>query len=95
MSTESAFEMATSNIRFGAGVTQEVGMDLADLGVRRALVVTDPSLTQLSPVQTALLIGPMSGFPRSETTDCLEYLDALRILRWERDDGGARIEFGP
>ncbi|HYW81245.1 MAG TPA: hydroxyacid-oxoacid transhydrogenase, partial [Thermoguttaceae bacterium] len=45
---------ATSNIRFGVGVTREVGMDLADLGVRRALVVTDPNLAKLAPVATVL-----------------------------------------
>ncbi len=43
MSNEYAFEMAASNVRFGAGVTREVGEDLRDLGVRRALVVTDPA----------------------------------------------------
>lgn len=51
---EIAFEMATSSIRFGAGVTREVGMDLADLGTRRALVVTDPRLSQTRPVETVL-----------------------------------------
>ena len=35
--------MAASSVRFGAGVTREVGMDLADLGVRRVLVLTDPA----------------------------------------------------
>src|SRR5215468_934002 len=51
---EIAFEMATSSIRFGAGVTREVGMDLADLGARRALVVTDPRLRRTRPVETVL-----------------------------------------
>jgi len=51
---EYAFEMAASNVRFGAGVTREVGMDLADLGSRRVLVLTDPTVRRLAPVQTAL-----------------------------------------
>ena len=54
MNQEIAFEMATSNIRFGPGVTREVGMDLADLKVRRAMVLADPNLVQLSPVTTVL-----------------------------------------
>jgi hydroxyacid-oxoacid transhydrogenase len=44
---EIAFEMATSSIRYGVGVTREVGMDLADLGVRNALVVMDPVIGKL------------------------------------------------
>ncbi|MEC8930801.1 MAG: iron-containing alcohol dehydrogenase, partial [Candidatus Latescibacterota bacterium] len=47
---DTAFEMATSNIRYGQGVTAEVGMDAADLGLRRVLVVTDANLAQRSPV---------------------------------------------
>ena len=39
---DTAFEMAASSIRFGPGVTAEVGSDLVDLGARRVLVVTDP-----------------------------------------------------
>jgi hydroxyacid-oxoacid transhydrogenase len=54
MDHEYAFEMATSNIRFGFGATREIGMDLADLGVRRAMVVTDANLVDLPPVVTVL-----------------------------------------
>lgn len=54
MSQEYAFEMAASNVRFGAGVTREVGQDLVDLGVRRALVMTDPVVATLAPVATTL-----------------------------------------
>ena len=54
MEREYAFEMATSSIRYGVGVTREIGMDLADLHVRRAMVVTDPGLAKLPPVATVL-----------------------------------------
>ena len=51
---DSAFEMAAAAIRFGVGVTREVGSDLADLGARNVLVVTDPVMARLPPVQTVL-----------------------------------------
>jgi hydroxyacid-oxoacid transhydrogenase len=51
---EYAFEMAASAIRFGAGVTREVGADMADLGARHVLVFTDPNLRNLPPVITVL-----------------------------------------
>jgi hydroxyacid-oxoacid transhydrogenase len=51
---ESAFEMAVSSVRFGAGVTREVGMDLADLGARRVLVIADPIVSGLPPVHVVL-----------------------------------------
>jgi hydroxyacid-oxoacid transhydrogenase len=51
---EIAFEMAASSVRFGAGVTGEIGMELCDLGVRTALVITDPQVAHLAPVQTVL-----------------------------------------
>jgi hydroxyacid-oxoacid transhydrogenase len=54
MQNEYAFEMSASNIRFGPGVTREVGMDLAELKVKRAMVVTDPILAKLAPVSTVL-----------------------------------------
>jgi hydroxyacid-oxoacid transhydrogenase len=51
---ETAFEMAASSIRFGAGVTREVGLDLAGLQVRRALVITDPNVARLPALATVL-----------------------------------------
>ena len=54
MKYDYAFEMSTSSIRFGPGTTREVGMDLADLGIERVMVLTDPNLSQLPPVTTVL-----------------------------------------
>jgi hydroxyacid-oxoacid transhydrogenase len=49
MPDEIAFEMAASNLRFGPGVTREVGMDVADLGLKRVLVIADPVVARLPP----------------------------------------------
>jgi hydroxyacid-oxoacid transhydrogenase len=54
MEREYAFEMVTSGIRFGAGVTREVGAELSDIGKRHVLVFTDPNLRKLPPVATVL-----------------------------------------
>ena len=50
---DNAFEMAVSNLRFGAGTTREVGMDFADLGLERIMMLADPGLVDLPPVQNA------------------------------------------
>ncbi|KPM34751.1 Hydroxyacid-oxoacid transhydrogenase, mitochondrial [Neonectria ditissima] len=44
---EYAFEMAASSIRFGPGVTQEVGMDFKNMGSQRVCVVTDQTVDKL------------------------------------------------
>jgi hydroxyacid-oxoacid transhydrogenase len=54
MTNDIAFETAFSAVRFGVGVTGEVGMDLAELGARRALVLTDPEVSRLRPLQTVM-----------------------------------------
>ena len=54
MALEYAFELASSSIRFGRGVTREVGMDLAEMQVKRVMVLTDPTLANLPPVATTL-----------------------------------------
>ncbi len=51
---DTAYEIATSNIRFGPGTTKEIGMDLKDRGLKRVMVLTDPNLREQVPVQTAL-----------------------------------------
>ncbi len=54
MANDIAFEMAVSSIRFGVGVTREVGADLAELETTLALVITDPLVAKLPPVRTVL-----------------------------------------
>ena len=54
MPQEIAFNMATSNIRVGCGVTQEVGMDCKDLDLDKLMGVVDPALRELPPVTVAL-----------------------------------------
>jgi hydroxyacid-oxoacid transhydrogenase len=46
MSFESAFTMDTSSIKYGPGVTREVGEDVKNLGATRVMVVTDPALVE-------------------------------------------------
>jgi hydroxyacid-oxoacid transhydrogenase len=54
MKYETAFSMDTSSIKFGAGVTREVGWDMQEQGASRVMVVTDPNLTGSEPVAVAL-----------------------------------------
>src|SRR6187399_111582 len=51
---DNAFEMAVAAVRYGAGVTRELGMELADRGIRRALIVTDPVVARLSPARAVV-----------------------------------------
>ncbi|XP_006633963.2 hydroxyacid-oxoacid transhydrogenase, mitochondrial [Lepisosteus oculatus] len=52
--TDYAFEMACSNIRYGEGVTREIGMDLLNLGSRNVCLMTDKNLSQLPPLTAVL-----------------------------------------
>ncbi len=54
MTNDTVFEMGSTQLRFGTGGTREIGMDLVDLGTKRAMVLTDSNLSGLPPVQTAI-----------------------------------------
>ncbi len=54
MTFESAFSMDTSSIKYGPGVTREVGWDMEEQGARRVMVVTDPGLTENEAVSITL-----------------------------------------
>ena len=54
MALETAFTMDTSSIKFGPGVTREIGWDMEEQGARRVMVVTDPNLAESEPVAVTL-----------------------------------------
>jgi hydroxyacid-oxoacid transhydrogenase len=54
MKFESAFSMDTSSIKYGPGVTREVGWDMEEQGAHRVMVVTDPGLTESEAVSITL-----------------------------------------
>jgi len=87
MSKDIAFEMAVSSVRYGVGVTREVGMDLADMGAKLVMVLTDPHLARLAPVQTVLESLEQHGVAfalydrvRIEPSD-ESFLDAIAFAR--------------
>src|SRR6185437_13013841 len=104
MTHEIAFEMATSSVRYGAGVTREVGMDLADLGVKHALVVIDPVVATLTTGDVVRNSLDAAGIRftvydrvRVEPTD-ESFLDAIAFGRQDNYDafvavgGGSTID---
>ena len=46
--------MACSNIRYGYGVTQEVGMDFANMKAKKVGVYTDKNVAQLPAMKVAI-----------------------------------------
>src|SRR4051794_15056270 len=94
MPNERAFEMAVSSIRFGAGVTREVGMDLADMKAAQVLVITDPVVRKLQPMETVLasleenkIRYAVYDRVRVEPTD-KSFLDAIDFARSASESHG-------
>ena len=100
MNTDTAFEMAASTVRFGVGVTREVGMDLKEMGARLVLVLTDPLVSGLPPVRTVLDSLEQHGVSfalysrvRVEPTDA-SFLDAIEFARASAYDAYVAIGGG-
>ena len=97
-SNDNAFEMAASAVRFGAGVTREVGADLAELGATKVLVISDPVVSRLPVMQTVIESLAANGIAhtvfdrvRIEPTD-ESFLDAIAFAG--RDDYDAFVAVG-
>lgn len=80
LSTQPAFdqicELASSNLRFGDGATAEVGQDLSFMGAKRVILVTDPNVANLPPMQV---------IEESLTNNQIEY-EIFKDVRVEPND---------
>ena len=100
MAFETAFTMDTSSIKYGPGVTREVGHDMKELGTRRVMVVTDPNLTKSQSVSVTLEALRKEGieavlFDRVsvEPTD-LSFMEAIRFAKEGKFDGYVAVGGG-
>lgn len=68
--TDYAFEVAASNLRFGKGVTREVGLDFANLKAKKVGVYADPTVAKLRPMLTALESLDAAGVKYEVFSEC-------------------------
>lgn len=54
MGLENTFAIDTSSIKYGPGVTAEVGYEMGRMGARRVMVITDPTVATLEPISVTL-----------------------------------------
>lgn len=100
MAHETAFTMDTSSIKFGPGVTGEVGGDMRRLGARRVMVVTDPGVAGLECVEIVLNALRQAGIDavlydrvRVEPTD-ISFQDAIEFAKTGNFDGYVAVGGG-
>lgn len=93
MEFDNAFEMAASSVRFGAGVTREIGWDVAEWKARRVAVITDRNLAKLVPVHRVLeslderkVAYSVFDAVRVEPTDA-SFLEAIEFAKAGEFDG--------
>src|SRR5919199_1255523 len=90
---ETIFTTDTASIKFGPGATREIGADMARLGARRVLVVTDPRLAAAEPVGVVLeslrgagIEAALFNRVRVEPTDS-SFQEAIAVAREGEFDG--------
>jgi hydroxyacid-oxoacid transhydrogenase len=100
MAFETAFTMDTSSIKYGPGVTSEVGHDMKELGTRRVMVVTDPNLTKGQSVSVTLEALGHAGIDAVlfdqvsvEPTD-VSFKEAIRFAKDGKFDGYVAVGGG-
>ena len=96
----SIFTMDTSSIKYGPGATREIGGDMARLGARRVLVLTDPNLAggeTVAIVRDALraegIDATLFDGVRVEPTDA-SFKEAIRVASEGRFDGYVAVGGG-
>lgn len=97
---ETAFTMDTTSIKYGPGVANEIGYDMKQLGSKRVMVVTDPSLAHTKPVAVVLDALHSKGIDttlydrvRIEPTDT-SFKDAIDFAVHGRFDGYVAVGGG-
>jgi len=97
---ETVFTMDTSSIKYGPGVTREVGYDMKKLGTKRVMVVTDRNLSDSEPVSIALEALLAEGIDavlfdqaRVEPTD-LSFKQAIQFATEGQFDGYVAVGGG-
>ncbi|MEJ5358750.1 MAG: hydroxyacid-oxoacid transhydrogenase [Desulfobacterales bacterium] len=100
MRHENAFTMDTSSIKYGKGVTREIGFDMEEFGCRRVMVVTDPGLTKSQPVAVTMEALRERGIDavlydqvKVEPTD-RSFREAIDFARQGRFDGYVAVGGG-
>lgn len=100
MRLETTFTMDTSSIKFGPGATREVGADMATLGAKRVMVVTDPNLAHGETVAVTLEALRAEGIDavlydrsRVEPTEA-SFQDAIRFATDGNFDGYVAVGGG-
>jgi hydroxyacid-oxoacid transhydrogenase len=92
--------MDTSSIKYGPGVTREVGFDMKQWGAKRVMVITDPNLANSEPVSITCqalraesIDAVLFDRARVEPTD-VSFKEAIRFATDGRFDGYVAVGGG-